>query len=122
MSIRHAVVAIDELHEQRVMFPTHHTGEGDLAMSELLSQAPSEPLKSASTPVYLTPAQVAGLLGVTAKTVLRWSLEDASMPAFRRGKIVRFERGRLLAWLSRQEPRSARRVTHGSRKDQVSAA
>jgi len=72
--------------------------------------------------VYLTPQDVAELLGVKAKTVLRWSLEDASMPAFRRGKIVRFERSRLLTWLARQEPRSARRITQTSRKDASSAA
>jgi excisionase family DNA binding protein len=85
--------------------------------------APCEPVKSATTlPVYFTPEQVGELLGVKAKTVLRWALEDASMPKFRRGKVVRFERDRLLTWLARQEPRSSRRITQGSRKDLGSAA
>ncbi len=60
-------------------------------------------------PAYLTALQVADLLQVDEKTVLRWSLQDASMPVLRRGRIVRFPRERLLAWLERQEPRCARR-------------
>jgi excisionase family DNA binding protein len=67
-------------------------------------------------PVYLTPAQAAELLQVSEKTISRWSLEDASMPVLRRGRVVRFERERLLAWLQRQEPRFARRVTQGPHK------
>ena len=62
-----------------------------------------------SEPVYLTALQVAELLQVDEKTVLRWSLQDASMPVLRRGRVVRFPRERLLAWLERQEPRAARR-------------
>jgi len=62
---------------------------------------------------YLTPAQAAELLQVSEKTISRWSLEDASMPVLRRGRVVRFERGRLLAWLQRQEPRSSARITQG---------
>ena len=31
------------------------------------------------------------------------------MPVLRRGRVVRFPRERLMAWLERQEPRSARR-------------
>lgn len=77
--------------------------------------APHEPVKSAATQ-YLTPAQVAELLQVCEKTVLRWSLEDASMPVLRRGGVVRFHRERLERWLERQEPRSTRQVTQGSRK------
>ncbi len=66
-------------------------------------------------PPYLTPGKVARLLQVSEKTVLRWSLEDATMPVLRRGGVVRFHRERLEAWLARQEPRSARQVTQGSR-------
>ena len=58
---------------------------------------------------YLTAEQVADMLQVDAKTVSRWSLEDPSMPVLRRGRVVRFPRERLMAWLERQEPRSARR-------------
>lgn len=67
-------------------------------------------------PVYLTAAQVAELIQVDEKTVLRWSLEDASMPVLRRGRVVRFPRERLLTWLERQEPRIARRSAQAQRK------
>ena len=71
--------------------------------------------QQASTPQfhcfkYLTPAQVAEMLQVSEKTVSRWALEDPSMPVLRRGRVIRFERERLLAWLVRQEPRGARRT------------
>jgi len=58
-------------------------------------------------PLYLSASQVAELIQVDEKTVLRWSLEDASMPVLRRGRVVRFPRERLLAWLERQEPRAS---------------
>ena len=67
-------------------------------------------------PGYLTALQVADLLQIDEKTVLRWSLQDASMPVLRRGRVVRFPRERLLAWLERQEPRSARRSAQGQHK------
>ena len=57
---------------------------------------------------YLTAAQVAEIVQVDQKTILRWSLEDASMPVLRRGRVVRFPRERLLVWLERQEPRRRR--------------
>ena len=62
---------------------------------------------SPTLPVFLTPSQVAEMLQVSEKTVSRWSLEDASMPVLRRGRVVRFECERLLAWLARKRPRSA---------------
>jgi excisionase family DNA binding protein len=65
--------------------------------------------ETAPEPVYLTARQVADLVRVAEKTVLRWSLQDASMPVLRRGRVVRFPRQRLLVWLERQEPRAARR-------------
>ncbi len=83
--------------------------------------AAHEPAESAA-PLYLTPAQVAERLQVCKKTVLRWSLEDASMPVVRRGGVVRFHRERLERWLERQEPRSARQVTQRPRKMADSAA
>jgi excisionase family DNA binding protein len=67
-------------------------------------------------PAYLPALQVAELLQVDEKTVLRWSLQDASMPVLRRGRVVRFPRERLLVWLERQEPRSARRSAQGQHK------
>lgn len=82
---------------------------------ELVLEPTREPIKAAE-PVYLTALQVAELLQVDEKTVLRWSLQDASMPVLRRGRVVRFPRGRLLAWLERQEPRVARRSAQGQHK------
>src|SRR5215470_1756602 len=61
-------------------------------------------------PEYLTPRQVAHLLGIDEKTVTRWSLSDTSMPVLRRGRVVRFHRDRLMEWLQRQEPHGARRA------------
>ncbi len=69
--------------------------------------------------LYLSASQVAEIIQVDEKTVLRWSLEDASMPVLRRGRVVRFPRERLLTWLERQEPRSS---AHGGRKSVVEAA
>jgi excisionase family DNA binding protein len=70
---------------------------------------------------YLTPQQVADLLQIDEKTISRWSLQDPTMPVFRRGRVVRFQRERLMAWLERQEPRSARRAAQGQRKNAGSA-
>jgi excisionase family DNA binding protein len=82
---------------------------------EALLPPTREPIKTAE-PVYLTALQVAELLQVDEKTVLRWSVQDASMPVLRRGRVVRFPRERLLTWLERQEPRSARRSAQGQHK------
>ena len=79
------------------------------------SEPAREQIKSAA-PAYLNALQVADLLQVDEKTVLRWSLQDASMPVLRRGRVVRFPRERLLAWLERQEPRSARRSAQAQLK------
>jgi excisionase family DNA binding protein len=67
-------------------------------------------------PEYLTALQVADLIQVDETTVLRWSVQDSSMPVLRRGRVVRFPRERLLTWLERQEPRSARRSAQAQRK------
>ena len=66
--------------------------------------APCEPIKSATTlAAYLTPKDVAQLLQISEKTVSRWHSEDASMPRIKRGKVVRFPREALMAWLARQD-------------------
>jgi excisionase family DNA binding protein len=85
--------------------------EPALEMSE-----PAREQSKTAEPAYFTALQVADLLQVDEKTVLRWSLQDASMPVLRRGRVVRFPRERLLAWLERQEPRSARRSAQGQHK------
>jgi len=59
---------------------------------------------------YLTPKDVAALLKVSSKSILRWAASDPTMPAFRRGRVLRFERGRLEAWLGGQGRRRGARV------------
>jgi len=74
----------------------------------------------AGGPLFLTARQVASMLQVDERTVLRWAQHDASMPATRVGRVVRFEREPLLRWLARKQPRSARHLAppattpHGS--------
>src|SRR3989442_2542654 len=91
---------------------TQARAAGAKRLTELLgSGEPDRDHVKCGEPAYFTPAQVAELLQVSVKSVSRWALEDASMPVLRRGRVVRFERERLLAWLARQEPRAARRST-----------
>ncbi|OLC74584.1 MAG: hypothetical protein AUH78_10920 [Gemmatimonadetes bacterium 13_1_40CM_4_69_8] len=59
-------------------------------------------------PTFLTARQVADMLHVDERTVLRWAQHDASMPTTRLGRVVRFEREPLLRWLARKQPRLAR--------------
>ena len=60
-------------------------------------------------PVFLTAAQVADMLAVHERTILRWATEDVSMPTTRLpGRTIRFERQALLRWLARKQPRGAR--------------
>jgi excisionase family DNA binding protein len=74
--------------------------------------ATCEPIKAA-TPQYLTAEQVGELLQVSPRTVQRWALEDASMPALRLGRTVRFPRAELERWFAR--------TTQGSRKNKTIA-
>ena len=53
-------------------------------------------------PVYLTPQDVAGMLQVDERTVLRWAAEDPSMPTFRKGRVIRFEQVALVGWLRKR--------------------
>jgi len=62
-----------------------------------------EPLPA--RPVYLTPQDVAGMLKVNQRTVLRWAAEDASMPTTRLGRVIRFEEAALFRWLARKRGR-----------------
>ena len=60
-------------------------------------------------PSYMTPREVAEMLKVDDRTVLRWAQQDASMPVTRIGRVIRFERELLLRWLARKRPRTAQR-------------
>jgi excisionase family DNA binding protein len=88
-------------------------------MPEPVTLEPAREQTESAEPVYLTALQLAELLQVDEKTVLRWSLQDASMPVLRRGRVVRFPRERLLVWLERQEPRAARRSAQGQHKSPI---
>jgi excisionase family DNA binding protein len=74
--------------------------------------APSEPTNAAAAPAYLTTSQVADMLGVDQRTIERWASSDPSMPVLRRGRVVRFPRIRLEAWLEAQLPRASRKAQH----------
>ena len=63
-------------------------------------------------PTFLTARQVADMLHVDERTVLRWAQHDASMPATRLGHVVRFQREPLLRWLARKQPRSSGQLRH----------
>ena len=57
----------------------------------------------AGLPEYLTAAQVAAMLQLSAKSVFRLAAADATMPQLRLGGSVRFPRERLLRWLKARE-------------------
>jgi excisionase family DNA binding protein len=75
--------------------------------------APCGPAESGTTlPTYLSPSQLADLLGVHRSTISRLAASDPSMPAIRLGGVVRFRLDRVEAWLeSRTQgaPRAQRR-------------
>ena len=73
-------------------------------------------------PTFLTARQVADMLQVDERTILRWAQHDASMPATRLGRVVRFEREPLLRWLARKHPRPARSFAAGPPQGAASAA
>src|SRR5215831_7878802 len=60
---------------------------------------------------FLTPKQVAGMLGVSKATVSRWAAQDATFPATRLpGRLVRIEEQALHRWLRRKSGRNALQV------------
>jgi excisionase family DNA binding protein len=52
---------------------------------------------------YLTAAQVAELLQISAKSVYRWAAGDPTFPMLKIGGAVRFPRERLWRWLREHE-------------------
>lgn len=71
-------------------------------------------VRTAALPVFLTPEQVAAMLQVDERTVLRWAQQDASIPVTRLGRVIRFEREPLLRWLARKRHRSAQGPTQSA--------
>jgi len=70
---------------------------------------PGAALNDVTPPLFITIEEAAELVCVDAKTVGRWSREDATFPVLRRGRVVRVHRERYLAWLERQMPRRVAR-------------
>ena len=64
-----------------------------------------EPLPA--RPVYLTPENVADMLQVDQRTILRWAAEDARMPTIRIGRVIRWEQDALFRWLAKKRPRKS---------------
>jgi len=79
-------------------------------------------MSTAGVPVFLRAQQVADMLQIDERTVLRWAQHDASMPATRLGRVVRFEREPLLRWLALKRPRLARSVSRAPARDAPGAA
>jgi excisionase family DNA binding protein len=69
-----------------------------------------------ANPAYLTSREVGAMIRVSSRTVERWALEDATMPVTRIGRLLRFERGALEAWLARHSTQGARKGRASGRK------
>ena len=66
---------------------------------------------SVSNMTFLSPKQVADMLGVSKATVSRWAAQDATFPATRLpGRLVRIEEQALHRWLRRKAGRKASQV------------
>lgn len=65
--------------------------------------APQVPESTKPLASYLTPAQVAEMLQLSAKSVYRLSKADPTMPMLKLGGTVRFPRERLERWLRDRE-------------------
>ena len=57
----------------------------------------------------LTVPEVAGLLRVRESTVYTWS-ETGVLPTYRLGRLLRFDRGQIQAWLASRANRSESRA------------
>jgi excisionase family DNA binding protein len=68
-------------------------------------------------PTFLTARDVADLLRVDERTVLRWAQREASMPTIRLGRVIRFDRELLLRRLARKRPRAARHLADSAVPD-----
>jgi excisionase family DNA binding protein len=66
---------------------------------------------SVSNMTFLSPKQVADMLGVSKATVSRWAAQDATFPATRLpGRLVRIEEQALHRWLRRKSGRNVLQV------------
>jgi len=62
------------------------------------------------------------MLAVDEKTVTRWSRADPTMPVIKRGRVVRFPKVALEAWLTAQLPRASRKHTASTPASQLSVS
>jgi excisionase family DNA binding protein len=64
---------------------------------------PLAPEAGESLPVrYLTPAEVAEILGVPQDTIYQWRYKRCGPPAFRVGRHLRFDPRALQRWVDQQ--------------------
>lgn len=86
------------------------------AQAAKLADPGSHPLPASSaagplsSPAYLTSLEVAAMIRVSSRTVERWARADASMPVTRIGRLLRFERTALEAWLARHSTQRSTRA------------
>lgn len=67
----------------------------------MIPSSPDRP--STVEPDYLTPEELAKVVKVNTKTVLRWAIADPTMPCLRYRGVVRFPRERVLLWFRTRE-------------------
>ncbi len=66
---------------------------------------------SVSGKTFLSPKQIADILGVSKATVSRWVAQDASFPATKLpGRLVRIEEEAFYRWLRRKSRRNVAQV------------
>lgn len=80
--------------------------------------APRAPISVPRDPTFLTSKQVADLLQCSEKSVLRWAGQDSTMPCLRIGRLVRFDRERLLGWFRAKTQGLGRPKSHKQAHDE----
>jgi hypothetical protein len=61
---------------------------------------------------YVTAERLAGMLGVTVRTLARWSASRIGPPKISIGKTVLFDLAKLPGWLATRENRPTRNTRH----------
>jgi excisionase family DNA binding protein len=73
--------------------------------------------EAASNQEVLTIGEAAALLRIEERTMARWIVERG-VPCAKVGKLLRFRRSALLAWLGEQEQATAATRRHAARTEQ----
>jgi len=87
-------------------------------MNDDIKHEQRPPSGVSDSPVFLTVPQVAAMLQISGKTVLRLAAADATMPCLRIGRTLRFDRDRLLAWFKMNTQGFGRVRTHKRTHDE----